>query len=209
MVLVKDQFDPELRKLISEKNQVAIIPIGSIEQHGTHLPLSTDTDIVTEVAYQISKKKKFLLLPTISYGVSFEHSPFFNLSLRKNTVQQVLVDLIKSLASNKIKIIFIINGHHGNQNSIKNLNRKIPKSIKVFAFSYWHFMKEDFDHAGFVETSLMLAISKRVKMSKAKKGFIEQLMSRSQKKKTREKSIKVVSYPLQKMGFGGILEVRP
>ena len=183
MVLIKDQFDPNLRKLIVKKKQVAVIPIGSIEQHGSHLPISTDSDIVTEISKRICEKKNFLLLPTISYGVSFEHAPFFNLSLKKNTVQRVLVDLISSLAANKIKTIFIINGHHGNQDSLKNLGKRVPKTCKVFTLSYWHYMKENFDHAGFIETSLMLAISKNIKMSKAEKGYIEELMSKSEKTK--------------------------
>ena len=50
MTEIKNQFDPILRKSIIKKNQVAIIPVGSIEQHGPHLPVSTDSDIVTEVA---------------------------------------------------------------------------------------------------------------------------------------------------------------
>ena len=190
MVLVKDQFDPELRRLISKKKQIAVIPIGSIEQHGPHLPISTDSDIVTEIARRVCEKKIFLLLPTISYGVSFEHAPFFNLSLRKNTVKQILKDVIASLASNKIKTVFVINGHHGNQESLKGLYQKVPKNIKVFTLSYWHFMKEDFDHAGLIETSLMLAISKNVKMSKSKKGFIEPIMSKSQKAKLAKKASK-------------------
>ena len=49
MVVVKDQLDPNLRKIIKNKKQVAIIPIGSLEQHGPHLPVSTDSDIVTEI----------------------------------------------------------------------------------------------------------------------------------------------------------------
>jgi len=48
MVNIQAQFDPYLRKLIKNKKQVVIIPIGSIEQHGLHLPISTDSDIVTE-----------------------------------------------------------------------------------------------------------------------------------------------------------------
>ena len=59
MVDIKAQFDPNLRKLIKKKKQVAIIPIGSIEQHGPHLPVSTDSDIVTEIAKKISEKKTF------------------------------------------------------------------------------------------------------------------------------------------------------
>src|SRR3989304_4984388 len=82
MVVVKDQLDPDLRKII-KKQKAVIIPVGSIEQHGPHLPVSTDSDIVYEVARRVSEKCNFLLLPTISYGVSFEHAPFFNLSLKK------------------------------------------------------------------------------------------------------------------------------
>ncbi|RMW35405.1 MAG: creatininase family protein [Nitrosopumilus sp.] len=187
MVEIKAQFDPNLRNAIKRKKQVAVIPIGSIEQHGPHLPISTDTDIVTAVAKEICEKRGYLLLPTLSYGVSFEHAPFFNLSIRKNTLQTVLVDICSSLLENNIKTVFIINGHHGNQNSIKNIDIKMKKisknKLKVFPFSYWHFMERDFDHAGFVETSLMLAISKNVKMKSAKKGLITEKMSKQEIKK--------------------------
>ena len=57
MVDIKTQFDPNIRKSILNKKQVAVIPVGSIEQHGPHLPISTDSDIVTEIAKKISEKK--------------------------------------------------------------------------------------------------------------------------------------------------------
>ena len=69
-MIIRDQFDPDLRKMIKRKKQIAIIPIGSIEQHGPHLPISTDSDIVTEIAFRLSEKINGLLLPTISYGIS-------------------------------------------------------------------------------------------------------------------------------------------
>ena len=184
MIEIKSQLDPNIRKLILKKKQIAVIPVGSIEQHGPHLPVSTDTDIVTEVAKRISEKNGFFLLPTITYGVSFEHAPFFNLSIRELTLRTVLSDLCMSLLSNGIKIVFIINGHHGNLKPIKNIDVKLKKlsknKLEVFPLSYWHFMKRDFDHAGFVETSLMLAISKNVKMNLAKKGLITNKMTKQQ-----------------------------
>lgn len=175
MVDIKIQFDPNLRKSISKKNQIAVIPVGAIEQHGPHLPISTDSDIVTEIAKKISEKYGYLLLPTLNYGVSYEHAPFFNLSIRESTLQATLIDLCTSLLTNNINTVFIINGHHGNLKPMKNLDVKLKKisknKLKVFPLSYWHFMKREFDHAGFVETSLMLAISKNVKMSLAEKGL--------------------------------------
>ena len=184
MVDIQAQFDPNLRKSIKKKKQVAIIPIGSIEQHGPHLPISTDSDIVTEVAKRLSEMKGYLLLPTITYGVSFEHAPLFNLSIRESTLRTILIDLCSSLLMNNIKTVFIINGHHGNLKSIKNIDVKLQKisknKLKVFPLSYWHFMKREFDHAGFVETSLMLAISKNVKMKLAKKGLITDGMTKQE-----------------------------
>jgi len=187
MTDIKTQFDPTLRKSIKMKKQVAVIPIGSIEQHGPHLPVSTDSDIVTEVAKRLSEMKGYLLLPTLTYGVSFEHAPFFNLSIRESTLRTVLIDLCTSLLENNIKTIFIINGHHGNLKPIKNIDVKLQKlsknKLKVFPLSYWHFMKREFDHAGFVETSLMLAISKNVKMKLAKKGLITDRLTKQEIKK--------------------------
>jgi len=184
MIDIKAQFDPDLRKSIKKKKQVAVIPIGSIEQHGPHLPVSTDSDIVTEVAKRLSEKKGYLLLPTLTYGVSFEHAPFFNLSIRESTLRSVLTDLCSSLLANNIKTVFIINGHHGNLKSIKNIDVKLQKlsknKLKVFSLSYWHFMKREFDHAGFVETSLMLAISKNVNMRLVKKGLVTDGMTKQQ-----------------------------
>ncbi len=184
MIEIKYQLDPNLRKTIKKKNQIAVIPIGSIEQHGPHLPISTDSDIVTEIAKQLSEKKNFLLLPTITYGVSFEHSPFFNLSIKESTLKNLLTELCLSLLANNIKTVFIINGHYGNQNTLKEIDKKLQKLSKnkldVFSFSYWHFMQKKFDHGGFVETSLMLTISKNVKMELARKGLVTDGMSQKQ-----------------------------
>ena len=130
MTDIKAQFDPILRQSIKKKKLVAVIPIGSIEQHGPHLPISTDSDIVTEVAKRISEKNGYLLLPTISTGVSFEHAPFFNLSVKESTLRNILVDLCTSLFDNSIKTVFIINGHHGNQKVIKNIDKRLKKNLK-------------------------------------------------------------------------------
>jgi creatinine amidohydrolase len=197
MVIVKDQLDPVLRKIINNQKKAVIIPVGSIEQHGPHLPVSTDSDIVTEVSKRISEKCNYFLLPTVSYGISFEHAPFFNLSIKEKTLEQILIDICFSLSSNKLNTIFIINGHHGNQKPLKNLSKKVnqlsKKRIKVFVFSYWHFMKHEFDHAGFVETSLMLAISKKVKINRAKKGLITKNLS--EKEKSRLGKLASKSFP--------------
>ena len=179
-MIIRDQFDPDLRKIIRKKKQIAIIPVGSIEQHGPHLPISTDSDIVTEIASKLSDKVKGILLPTISYGISDEHFPFFNLSIKKSTLSRILEDICESLIKNGISKIVIINGHYGNLDSLRDFERKQKTRRKIKIFSYWKYMDREFDHAGNVETSIMLAISKNVDMKKAKKGFQTDGMSKQE-----------------------------
>ena len=178
-MIIRDQFDPDLRKRIEKKKQIAIIPVGSIEQHGPHLPISTDSDIVTEIAFRLSEKINGLLLPTISYGISSEHFPFFNLSVKKSTLSKILEDVCESLIKNGISRILIINGHYGNLDSLLGFEKKNSRR-KIKIFSYWKYMSREFDHAGSVETSMMLAISKNVNMKKAKKGFDTEGMSKQE-----------------------------
>ena len=206
MTEIKSQFDPQLRKIIKNKQHIAVIPVGSIEQHGPHLPISTDSDIVGEIAKKLSEKENFLLLPTISYGVSFEHAPFFNLSIKGSTLNTIITDLCTSLLANNIRTVFVINGHHGNLKPLQNIDVKLQKlsknKLQVFSLSYWHFMQRDFDHAGFVETSLMLAISNNVKMKLAEKGLITDKMNKQQIKKLGQLAAK--SFPkITKNGVWG------
>lgn len=160
--------DPHIRKSIVE-DPAAIIPIGSVEQHGPHLPVSTDSDIVGEVAAQVGSGPEFLVMPTVMTGVSFEHAPFFNISIRPATLETVLDDLCESVRSNGIKEIFVVNGHYGNRDALIRFARR---RTDVHAMSYWRFTKHQFDHAGFVETSLMLAVSNNTRMDQAKRGLI-------------------------------------
>ena len=176
---LRDQFDPDLRKIIKKKKNVAIIPVGSIEQHGPHLPISTDSDIVTEIATRVSDKIDGILLPTVNYGISDEHFPFFNLSIKKSTLVRILRDICESLMKNGISKIIIINGHYGNLQALKNFERT-KKNRKIKVFSYWKFMERRFDHAGNIETSIMLAISKNVKMKRAEKGFEPEGLSKKE-----------------------------
>ena len=181
-------YDPEFRKLIKSKKQTVIIPVGSLEQHGAHLPITTDSDIVTEIASRLAKKCGFIVLPTINYGVSYEHSPLFNTSIDGKVLGNILMNIIRSLKENNVNSIIILNGHHGNGSIIGTLR-------SVSSYSYWHFMKHEFDHAGFVETSIMLAISDKVKMKKAKKGLITKDLSNKEIQRINKLSTKPGGFP--------------
>lgn len=167
--------DPLARRRLC--NSIAVLPVGSMEQHGGHLPVSADSDIAVEVSERVCAITGYSLLPPVSYGVSFEHSPRLNLSVRGTTLRHLITDIAGSLADAGARGLVIINAHHGNQIHLDRLSEKIrghagAKTIRCIAVPYWKFMSTPFDHAGHVETSIMLACGS-VNMRAAKKGFIE------------------------------------
>ena len=189
-------YDPEFRELIKSKKPTVIIPVGSLEQHGAHLPITTDSDIVTEIASRLAKKCGFIVFPTISYGVSEEHYPLFNTSVNSRDLGHSLDTILLSLRENEIKSVVILNGHHGNERSIPdNWDGSLLGDAKLRVYSYWRFMEHEFDHAGFVETSLMLAISDKVKMKKAKKGFTIKGMSEKEIQRIKKLSTEPGGFP--------------
>lgn len=155
-----------------KKSDQIIIPIGSLEQHGPHLPVSTDTIIIEYLAKKIAEKIQSLYIPAITFGISFEHEPLFNISLSNNTFSNLIGDICVSLAKYGMNNIILLNGHHGNMGSMyyisQNISHKVPSNIRLNFINYWNLMN-DFDHAGEIETSLLLAINtKMVKMKMAR-----------------------------------------
>lgn len=182
-------YDPDVRRWIGgSRSAAAILAVGSLEQHGAHLAMSTDTAISAEVARRVGRANGYLLLPPVPYGVSFEHAPMFNASLRRGTLAAALGDLADSLGAGGIKALFVVNGHHGNLEALREacrrdrgpgrgrLGRPEGRGARVLALSYWHFMDGPFDHAGMAETSLMLAVSggRSARMGRAARGYVEE-----------------------------------
>ncbi len=162
---------------IKNNKRSIIIPVGSLEQHGPHLPITTDSIIAEYLANQISKKISSYVLPVIPYGVSFEHKPFFNISLSNDLLSDLLTQICISLGENGFNYVIILNGHHGNMGVLQYVPQKVRhcnEKLSVFGINYWQLIEREFDHAGYVETSLMLAIKPNlVHMDKAKKGYVD------------------------------------
>ncbi len=148
-----------------KKIKRAIIPVGSLEQHGAHLPVSTDSLIAEYIATILAEKVGAFVLPVVSYGVSFEHKPMFNVSIHNSTLSSILCDACISLAENHIRQIIILNGHHGNTGVLQYIPQELEgktyarRRVEIHTINYWHMMTPEFDHAGEVETSLVLAIA--------------------------------------------------
>ncbi len=155
----------------------AIVPLGSLEQHGDHLPFSTDTIIVEYLSKIIANNVDAFLLPSIYYGVSFEHEPFFNVSVNHNILLNFISDICISLFKQGINRLYVINGHHGNIGLLQYVGQHISslyheKGKSFYFVNYWQMLDKNFDHAGEVETSLMLFICPAlVRMDLSKKGM--------------------------------------
>ena len=159
----------------------AVMPVGSLEQHGPHLPVSTDSAIASEVSRMVAERNGYLLLPALTYGVSHEHAPLFNASISADSLSGVMSDLCGSLHAGGMRNMVVINGHHGNMEALGRLERLILKGAAgsgdsgpaVRVFHYWRYMRRHLGHAGFAETSMMLAISAgSVRMDLAQGGLI-------------------------------------
>jgi creatinine amidohydrolase len=185
-MLLADLSWPEVKKL-KLANRVVIFPLGSFEQHGPNLPLTTDTDIVTAVAQGVERKRQreILCLPTLWPGHSTHHL-FFpgTLSVNQMPYIQLLIELSRSVVNFGARKIFLLNGHGGNdvpaRAALRELKTEFPKVRFVFA-SYWSLAAQTISrvreskpgglgHACEMETSIMLHLCpERVKMKLARR----------------------------------------
>lgn len=142
---------------------IVLIPVGSTEQHGPHLPLATDTLIAEEIARRALHHTDGLVLgPTIGVTASGEHAGFpGTLSIGQRVTTAVIVELVRS--ADWAAGVVLVNGHGGNHHAIRRaVDQLTGESRRVLAWSPTWPQRRDGGpadmHAGRVETSLMLAI---------------------------------------------------
>lgn len=154
---------------------VAVLPLGAIEQHGAHLPVSTDADIAAEVARRVCAKMGYSLLPPLSYGTSLEHAPRLQVSLSGPTLRMAVRDIAASAADAGARALVVLNAHHGNMAHLARLPRRVrgharAATARLAIVNYWRHADAELGHAGHVETSVMMALG-HVDMSQARRGY--------------------------------------
>jgi len=152
-----------------------ILAVGSCENHGQHLPLGTDTLVSYKLALKVAEQvDKLLVLPPVTVGFSQHYASFpFTLSLRSETLIEVLKDILRSVVNNGISHIFIMNGHDGNIAPIEIASRAVkleyPEARIASLDAWWvaagNMLPPDtfevwdgLGHAGEGESSIALAL---------------------------------------------------
>jgi creatinine amidohydrolase/Fe(II)-dependent formamide hydrolase-like protein len=184
----------DIRDLDKTKG-VLLLPIGAIEQHGPHLPVATDTLLVTNVLKRalqlLPQEVAAWRLPALSYGKSNEHEAFpGTISLTGETLLAVLKDVARSVARAGFRRLAFVNGHGGNSALLEVAARDIraETGLMVFCIQPAFWIEPPFEiseqekrlgiHAGELETSLVLALQPGiVKMDKAVKHYMKPPMS--------------------------------
>jgi creatinine amidohydrolase len=180
---------PDVRALPFERLAV-VAPLGAFEQHGPHLPLTTDTDIVTAIADAVESAMadRVLMLPTLWLGHSTHHMHFpGTLDVRQMHYIAMIQDLCRSILSMGATKIFLLNGHGGNDIPVRTAMREVKTElagragIHVLYAAYWMLAAASIreiresepggvGHACEMETSLMLHLHPdRVRMELARR----------------------------------------
>jgi mycofactocin system creatininase family protein len=134
-----------------------VVPVGATEQHGPHLPLTTDTEIAVALAQRLAAERPVTIAPALAYGSSGEHAGFAGtLSIGQEAIELVLLELGRSAAASFARLL-LISTHGGNAEPVRRAAAQLRREgHEVRAWSpYWG----GDAHAGRSETSLMLALA--------------------------------------------------
>lgn len=172
------RFDAMTRDELSAlaSRATLVVPLGSTEQHAHHLPTRTDAAIVDALAQRAAalaaEQIPVVVAPTLPYGCSHHHLPFGGtMSLTTSTYVALLCDLVAGVAGEGFRSVVLLNGHGGNDSSIRvAVDRLVYEQrvdVHIAATSYWTVADAVLrahgfggpDHAGHPETSMMLALT--------------------------------------------------
>jgi creatinine amidohydrolase len=148
--------------------RVAVLPIGSFEQHGSHLPLITDTVVACAIAERVAQTYDLFLLPPVTLSCSHEHGAWpGTVSISHTTLTAVVTDVLASLRRSGIERLALVNGHGGNyvlSNIVQEANAGNPVMTLFPTSTDWEAARtagglattaHDDMHAGEIEVSLL------------------------------------------------------
>ena len=162
-------------QIANRESTVLLLPLGSCEQHGPHLPLDTDTQIAQHLCAQAAlHNDRILIAPSLSITASGEHAGFpGTLSIGTDALTQVLIEIVRS--ADWCNGVVFVNGHGGNAEAVAAAVHTLTGEQRNVA-AWWPHIEHGDAHAGASETSMMLAIHpEQVNMAKAEAGATQPL----------------------------------
>lgn len=192
MIKMENMTWVDISKAIQGGSDKVLFTVSATEQHGPHLPISSDSDCDDVIGEMVARKLgNTLQAPTVRVGCSEHHIKFpGTISLRKSTLKEIVFDYIHSLSLHGFKTIIIIPLHGGNFEPLKEFKEEIKGKFKLNIIIITDLMglievtmkasqkkgispEEAGAHAGETETSIMLYLKPQyVKMERAQKGFV-------------------------------------
>jgi creatinine amidohydrolase len=143
MILAKMKW-PEVQAEV-EKGTPVLVPVGSTEQHGPHLPLDTDMAICYYIAEKAAERSQTIVAPPLNFGYNEKELMFpGTISLRSETLLHCLVDICLSLARSGLRRIAIINGHGYNRFLVPQAAHIVMEKSEalVAAITYWDLISD-------------------------------------------------------------------
>ncbi|WP_181691383.1 creatininase family protein [Natronomonas sp. LN261] len=147
------------------ETDLAVLPVGSTEQHGPHAPLGVDSITAEAIAsagaddYADAHGDRPVVGPTIPVGIAEEHRAFDGtLWVSEDAFRAYVRETITSLASHGFDRIVVVNGHGGNTEAIRELCGRVSRDSDAYAAGYTWFDAVEFDsfgHAGPAETAVI------------------------------------------------------
>jgi creatinine amidohydrolase len=174
----QENTSPALAAAVA-RDPIVILPVGSVEQHGKHLPTGCDATSAEAVAFRAAEglagaTQPVLLLPPLWYGYSPHHMGFAGtVTLSSEMFLGVVQDVVGSILSQGIRRVVILNGHGGNVSSLDVVASRLGQAwhgkARIVAVTYYHLASSrqhefrqsapgGMGHACEFETSLQLAI---------------------------------------------------
>ncbi len=163
-----------------------IIPYGTVEEHGSHLPLGTDTIIPVEILKAVAKRRKVFIAPPIHYGVctsTREHPG--TITITAETLRRLTMDIIRDAYKKGLRNFILLSGHGGglHLNALKEVGEILIEELEEIKIAVicpysmlWDELceiaeTENDSHAGEIETSLILAIRPELVKGRAPKEY--------------------------------------
>jgi creatinine amidohydrolase len=163
--LLEEMTWPEAEAAFRETH-LALVPVGSTEQHGRHLPLGTDTMSADALSRAVAPRVPCVVTPALPFGYAPYHADFpGTLWLSRDTLTRVLDDIARGLQRWGVTHVAFVNGHGGNQAAIDTVSQRLRDEGVLTADIMWYEFGGDLDpafrclgHADSAETAFMLAV---------------------------------------------------